>query len=69
MIKETIYVAINKDDEIQWVRGSSSKTRYFRTDKYLKKAVEYHNRVYPDDIWKIRECVILEVQPCEENSK
>ena len=40
MIEETIYVATNRNDKIQWVRGSSSKTRYFRTDKYLKKAVD-----------------------------
>lgn len=37
MIREYMYVAINHNDEIQWVKGSSSKTRYFRTDKYLKK--------------------------------
>lgn len=60
MIKENIYVAINYNDEIQWVRGSSSKTRYFKTDKYLKKAVEYHNKYNPDDKWKVRKCVILE---------
>ena len=56
MIKENIYVAINHNDEIQ----SSSKTRYFRTDKYLKSAVEYHNKYHPEDIWKIRKCVIVE---------
>ncbi len=60
MIKENIYVAINHNDEIQWIQGSSSKTRYFRTDKYLKKAVEYHNSNYPDDIWKVRKCCIVE---------
>lgn len=63
MIKEIIFVAINHDDEIQWVKGSSSKTRYFRTDKYLKGAVEYHNKYHPEDIWKVRKCVILEVEP------
>lgn len=60
MIKETVYVAINKNDEIQWVEGSSSKTRWFRTNKYLTKAVEYHNRNYPDDKWKVRKCMIVE---------
>ena len=63
MIKETIYVAINHKDEIQWVRGSSKKTRYFKTDRYLKGAVEYHNKYHPNDIWKIRKCVILEDEP------
>ena len=60
MIKENIYVAINKNDEIQWVCGSSKKTRYFRTDKYLKGAVEYHNKYHPDDVWKVKKCVILD---------
>jgi hypothetical protein len=60
MIKENIFVAINHNDEIQWVKGSSSKTRYFRTDKYLKRAVEYHNKYHPEDIWKVRKCVIVE---------
>jgi len=63
MIKESIYVAINHNDEIQWVIGSSSKTRYFRTDKYLKKAVDYHNKLHPEDIWKVRKCLIVEDIP------
>lgn len=63
MIKENIYVAINEHDEIQWVKGSSAKTRYFKTDKYLKGAVEYHNKYHPEDIWRVRKCVILEDKP------
>ena len=66
MIKENIYVAINRNDEIQWVQGSSKKTRYFKTDRYLKGAVEYHNKYHPDDIWKVRKCVILEDEPQRE---
>ena len=65
MIKENIFVAINHNDEIQWVKGSSSKTRYFRTDKYLKGEVEVHNKYNPKDMWKVRKCVILEVDPRE----
>ena len=65
MIKEYMYVAINHNDEIQWVKGSSSKTRYFRTDKYLKGAVERHNKNYPKDMWKVKKCVILEAEPQE----
>ena len=63
IIRETIYVAINKNDEIQWVEGSSKKTRYFRTDKYVNKAVDYHNEYNPDDIWKVRRCLIVEDVP------
>lgn len=61
MIKyENIYVAVDKKGEIQWVKGSSSKTRYFRTDKYLKSAVEYHNK-YSDDVWEVKKCVIIDM--------
>lgn len=67
MIKENIYVAINEHDEIQWVKGSSAKTRYFKTDKYLKSAVEYHNKYHPEDIWRVRKCVILEDKPHTES--
>ena len=63
MIRETIYVAINHNDEIQWVQGSSKKTRYFRTNKYVNKAVDYHNEYHPDDIWKVRKCLIVEDVP------
>lgn len=59
MINETIYVAVNKNDEVQWVIGSSSKTRYFRTDKYLKGAVEYHNKYHPEDIWEVKKCKLV----------
>ena len=71
MIKETIYVAVNQNDDIQWVQGSSKKTRYFRTDRYLKREVEYHNKYHPDDIWEVRKCVILEDEPqkCSVNGK
>lgn len=67
MIKENIYVAINEHDEIQWVKGSSAKTRYFKTDKYLKGAVESHNKYHPEDIWRVRKCVILEDKPQTES--
>jgi hypothetical protein len=60
MIEENIYVAVNHNGEIQWVKGSSSKTRYFRTDKYLKGAVERHNKYYPEDKWEVRRCLIVE---------
>ena len=40
---EYIYCAVNKNDNIQWVLGSSKKTRYFRTTHYLSNAVKYHN--------------------------
>ena len=63
MINETVYVAINKDDEVQWVHGSSAKTRYFRTSKYLARAIDYHNKCYPDDQWQMRLCRLEEVAP------
>lgn len=58
MIYEKVYVAVNKNDEVQWVKGSSSKTRYFRTTKYLEHAVDYHNKCNPGDKWTIAECYL-----------
>ncbi len=66
MVKENIFVAVNHNDEIQWVKGSSSKTRYFRTDRYLKGAVEAHNKYYPDDMWEVKKCVILGIEEQKE---
>lgn len=56
MIIERVFVAINDKNEVQWVTGSSQKTRYFKTDKYLSRAIRYHNRYHPDDRWKMAEC-------------
>ena len=55
MTEEHIFCAVNDRDEIQWVRGSSQKTRYFKTDKYLKKAV------YGDNIWRVAKFKLVEV--------
>jgi len=65
-LTEYVYCAVNDRDEIQWVTGSSSKTRYFRTDKYLKKAVEYHNTWHGDDIWRVAKFALNEVWYEEE---
>ena len=51
MTEEYVFCAVNDRDEVQWVCGSSQKTRYFKTDKYLKRAVENHNRLYGDDLY------------------
>lgn len=61
MINENIYVAVNNKDEVQWVRGSSSKTKYFVTDIHVSKRVEYHNKYYPNDIWRVAKCKLIEV--------
>ena len=61
MINEYIYCAVNSKNRIQWVEGSSSKTRYFRTDKYLKNAVKYHNECYPHDLWRVGRFSLTEV--------
>ena len=50
---EYVYCGVNKNMEIQWVKGSSSKTRYFKTPGYLRKAVSYHNKYYSNDLWQI----------------
>ena len=58
---EYIYCAVNTMNEVQWVRGSSTKTRYFRTNKYLKTAVQYHNRYHSNDPWRIAKFKLVEV--------
>ena len=58
---EYVFCAVNDRDEIQWVTGSSSKTRYFKTDKYLKQAVEYHNTWHGDDPWRVAKFELNEV--------
>ena len=62
MVNETVYCAVNKDGEVQWVTGSSSKTRYFKTDKYLRKAVKYHNKTHAKDKWFVSVCVLNEIK-------
>ncbi|MBR3239121.1 MAG: hypothetical protein IKF99_11855 [Oscillospiraceae bacterium] len=59
--EEYVFCAVNDRDEVQWVCGSSQKTRYFKTDKHLKKAVEYHNRDYGDNIWRVAKFKLVEV--------
>lgn len=62
MTEEYIFCAVNDRDEVQWVQGSSQKTRYFKTDKYLKRAVEYNNRMYGDDRhWRVAKFKLVEV--------
>ena len=61
-VNEIVYCAVNTDGEIQWVTGSSSKTRYFKTDRYLRKAVAYHNKYHEDDKWLVSVCALNEVK-------
>lgn len=60
MTDECIYCAVDVSGKIQWVRGSSQKTRYFKTDKYLRKAVIYHNK-YHDDKWFVGKFSLKEI--------
>lgn len=60
-VNETVYCAVNKEGEVQWVKGSSSKTRYFKTDKYLRKAVNYHNKHNADGKWFVSVCTLKEI--------
>ena len=62
MIDEVVYVAVNDKDEVQWIEGSSKKTKYFATDKHVSKGVEYHNKYYSNDIWRVVKCKLVEVK-------
>lgn len=66
MGNECIYCAVNADDEIQWVWGSSKKTRYFKTDRYVKQAVAYHNQYHPSDQWRVAKFKLTEVDYGEQ---
>lgn len=63
---EYIYCAVNSKNEIQWVNGSSKKTKYYVTDKHVKKAIEWHNKYYPNDIWHVAKFELKEVDYEEE---
>lgn len=58
---EYVYCAVDKNDDIQWVLGSSKKTRYFKTTRYLSGAVEYHNAYYNEDPWRIQKFQLVKV--------
>ena len=58
---EYVHCAVNSTGEIQWVKGSSSKTRYFKTDKYLQGAVQYDNKIRANDPWRIAKFKLVEV--------
>lgn len=62
-----IYCAIDKNNNIVEVRGSSRRTTYFKSDKYLKGSVENHNKYYADDPWRVVRFKLVEapeVVPC-----
>lgn len=58
---EYVYCAVDKDDNIRWVLGSSRKTRYFRTTRYLNGAVEYHNAYHSEDPWRIQKFQLVKI--------
>ena len=64
---EYVYCAVNTLNEIQWVKGSSSKTRYFKTNKYLAQAVEYHNKYYSEDPWRIVKFKLVDVTSADSH--
>lgn len=43
------------------MQGSSRKTKYFKTTKYLEKAVGLHNFYYDNDPWRIGKFELVEV--------
>lgn len=62
MVTEYVYCAVNSNDEIVTVEGSSQKTRYYKTDTYLKRAIKYHNQYHPNDPWRIAKFLLVEVE-------
>lgn len=66
-IENYVYCAVNNEGEVQEVRGSSSRITYFKTTKYLNRAVEYHNRYYPDNQWRVAKFKLIEEDNNVEN--
>lgn len=56
---EFVYCAVDTEGKIQWVQGSSTKTKYYATDKHITKAVEYHNRKHSNDPWKVQRFALV----------
>lgn len=61
-MKEYIYCAVDKNGNIQDVKGSSQTTRYYKTDRYLKQFLAWHNKYYTNDLWHIQKFVLVEVE-------
>ena len=57
---EYVYCAVNTEGKIQWVKGSSTKTKYYATDKHVAKAVQWHNEHHSNDLWKVQKFVLVE---------
>lgn len=62
MKAEYVYCAVDEGNEIKTVQWSSRKTRYFRTTKFLERAVARHNLFYEKDQWRIAKFELVEVQ-------
>lgn len=58
---EYVYCAVDKNDNIRWVEGSSKKTRYFKTTHYLNNVVKYHNMCYKEDPWRVQKFQLVAV--------
>jgi len=61
MKAEYVYCAVDEGNDIKTVQGSSRNTRYFRTTKFLKRAVARHNLFYEKDQWRIAKFELVEV--------
>ena len=60
---EYVFCAVDDSNEIQTVHGSSQHTRYFKTDKYLKYAVEQHNKYCKNgNFWRVAKFELKEVK-------
>ena len=70
-MRESVYCAVDNDGQIKWMYGSSTKTMYFRTTKYLRGAVANHNKYHKNDPYHIIEFELRPVRtvPVEENNE
>jgi hypothetical protein len=58
-MKSTIFVILNKDNEVQKIQGVK-QYKYFGTPWSLNEVVEQHNEEYPEDEWRVAKCHLVE---------
>ena len=59
---EYVYCAINSEGKIQWVLGSSTKTKYYATKTHAVKGVERHNKYHTNDPWKVQKFCLVPIE-------
>ena len=60
-MSEYVYCAVDSKNEIRAMKGSSTQTRYYKTDKHVQHAVKYYNKYNPEDKLRVGKFELVEV--------